>query len=237
MKTIKKLLVLVSLMAVTASCFAAERTMLVMLKNVKKKKHLINLKNLDVNVIIYDKAKIDADKGASLLKDLEKANVLTLTRGGRDIWVEMSQNDAFKKGVMDFLGKGGTIFCDYKTSGNSNNFMKFTKAAKLPFLDKLSLDFDNGVVTDKNSPMASVKNTYRGFGGWLVKEPLKKILVMKENPDVAMLVMQENVNKKGRIVYSQLIDFLLWVKNERYRKRREQNIKLLLDLLFNDTKK
>lgn len=108
------------------------------------------------------------------------------------------------------------------------------EAAELPWADPSTHRFSDGIPAEDNSILKNVEEPYRGHSGWKKHiKPFKPLIVMKDDKEAVMLLMQENVIGSGRIIYSNLIDFLLYGKGEKWRKKRHKNIKNLIGLMFN----
>lgn len=219
------------------ACLGSQRKMIALLKDSSKPGHFPALKEFGVETVLYDKNKLEKNGLSSFIDNLKDANVLTITNKSKDAWRMIADNDNCRKALRKFLSRGGTVFCDYNSAGNGNGFLYCLGGVELPWIDSSCSFFADGKAYDGKSPLAEAPEVYRGHGGWIKYiHPFKKLVVMKEKPEAAMLLMQENVNGKGRIIYSLLIDFLLWNKNDKMRKKRKKNIELLLNLIFNDSK-
>jgi hypothetical protein len=231
----KSVLLLFICIFVGGTCSGSQKKMIALLKDASNPGYFPAFKEFGVETILYDKKKLE-NKGLEIfIGDLENANVLAITNKSKDAWRIIADNDDCRKALRKFLRRGGTVFCDYKSAGNGNGFLYCLGAIGLPWTDSSCSVFADGKAYDEKSPLADVPEVYRGHGGWIKYiHPFKKLVVMKEKPEAAMLLMQENVNGKGRIIYSLLIDFLLWNKSEKMREKRKKNVEALLNLIFNN---
>lgn len=225
-------------MASVIPCFGGQRKMIALLKDSSKPGYFPALKEFGVETDFYDKTKIEKEGVVTFIKDLKDTNVLDITNKSKSAWRLIVDHDSARKALREFLARGGTVFCDYKAASNGNGFLYCLGAVELPWSDSSCSSFADGIAFDKNSILGSVQEPFRGHGGWIKYiRPFKKLIVIKERPEAALLLMQENVNGKGRIIYSLLIDFLLWAKNDKMKKAREKHIKALLEIIFNDSPK
>lgn len=230
-------LVLPGILLAISSIYSAETTkkplMMILVDNTKNNKAYTNLTEFGIDVIVFKKTSYEKDKGKSILENLPKCSVVFIK--SRMLWREIIEYHTGREALRDFLRKGGTFFCGYGATGNGNRLMFFIKeAAEVPWVDPSTHRFSDGIAKDKNSFLADIDQPFRGHSGWKSYiKPFKPLVVMQDDPEAVMLLMQENVLGDGRIIYSNLIDFLLYGKGEKWRKRRHKNIKALINLMVN----
>ncbi|OGV51826.1 MAG: hypothetical protein A2017_18975 [Lentisphaerae bacterium GWF2_44_16] len=209
-----------------------EPRMIVFLSDISHKEHFTGLKTFGINMLFYDEKTIIRDGVENFLGELKNTQVLTITQKSKSAWRKLTDYDSAREAIRKFVADGGTIFCDYKSASNGNDFLFFLGVCGLPWESSSRANFEDGISADENLIPADL--SFRGHGGWNEYiRPFKKLLVMKQHPDTAMLLMQENVNGKGRVIYSNLIEFLLWSKNDKMKKLKEKNVETLLNLIFN----
>jgi hypothetical protein len=177
-----------------------------------------------------------ADDGAeAFVADMQKASVLMMFHGGGKRLKELMMTPKVVTELKAFLARGGVIYCGYKAAGNGNGFLKPLGATPLARIDKMKLGYFAAIPASPESTLKDIPEAYpfRCYGVWTAAPAkIKPLLVLEKDKDASPLLMEEGVQGKGRIVYSQLLTFLQWTKGPRYKPRHQKKVALLMDLML-----
>lgn len=218
------------------NCSGENKNMIAFIGDETQKKDYAVYSEFGIDVSYYNTDILQKEHLDQFLNALKTADVIEISKKEKKTWNKLIQDKKFLQGIKTFLANGGIIFCNYNTSKNGNEFLQSLGIEPLNMVGSDTIRFSNAVPPEPDSPFQHVDTPFRGHSGWKnYPKAFRPILVMEGDRDAAMLLLQDNVLGKGKIIYSNLIDFLLWQKKKE-KIRRKKNIELLIKLLFQGKK-